>query len=246
MNSATVTATSKNFPSVLRTKLTSNVQAVRPEDRESRLRIARICPACDAKEMTWSEAQLRSADEGTTIFYRCPDCGHRWAKCLFFETTCWSDGRSESKRGTSRWTKARNINELVEIIGKKMLKKMLKKIPFSSLAQLHLEIIRISTSNSIFLLDSAPIIRPWASSTYTVYIAVTALLGWFGIGVCGAFPINSDIDIAEDMISRWFVRATQLHYHGFTRMTTANVENFKAAHVLDLTIQLNRAKRSED
>lgn len=35
------------------------------------------CPACDNPELLFKAVQLRSADEGTTIFYRCARCGHR-------------------------------------------------------------------------------------------------------------------------------------------------------------------------
>src|SRR5436189_5641809 len=77
MFSQTTTSTSNNFPSTLRSKLTSNTQNITSKDIETNARIARDCPKCPAKEMTWSEAQLRSADEGTTIFYRCPSCGYR-------------------------------------------------------------------------------------------------------------------------------------------------------------------------
>lgn len=38
------------------------------------------CPAvgCEAKEVEFYTLQLRSADEGSTVFYECPQCGHRW------------------------------------------------------------------------------------------------------------------------------------------------------------------------
>ena len=35
------------------------------------------CPACDNPELLFKAVQLRSADEGTTIFYRCARCRHR-------------------------------------------------------------------------------------------------------------------------------------------------------------------------
>lgn len=34
------------------------------------------CPGCNAEEMMYNTAQLRSADEGQTVFYTC-DCGYK-------------------------------------------------------------------------------------------------------------------------------------------------------------------------
>jgi lysyl-tRNA synthetase class I len=36
------------------------------------------CPECGRKEVRYSAVQLRSADEGSTIFYSC-DCGNKYA-----------------------------------------------------------------------------------------------------------------------------------------------------------------------
>ncbi|KKZ60122.1 hypothetical protein EMCG_05147 [[Emmonsia] crescens] len=72
-----VVSVSNKFPSSLRTRLKSNTQVLTLKDRENKRRIQQDCLKCDAKEITWSELQLRSADEGTTIFYRCTQCGHR-------------------------------------------------------------------------------------------------------------------------------------------------------------------------
>jgi len=36
------------------------------------------CPECHNSEMMFSEAQLRGADEGSTIFYTCPKCNHKF------------------------------------------------------------------------------------------------------------------------------------------------------------------------
>jgi len=72
------TTSSTNFPSLLRTKLTSETQSLTAADYKNTKRIQRECPDCQAKEMTWSEAQLRGAGEGSTIFYRC-SCGHRYS-----------------------------------------------------------------------------------------------------------------------------------------------------------------------
>lgn len=39
-------------------------------------RIKYQCPSCNSDEMMYSTAQLRSADEGQTVFYSC-ECGYR-------------------------------------------------------------------------------------------------------------------------------------------------------------------------
>ncbi|KAI9015099.1 transcription factor S-II-domain-containing protein [Gaertneriomyces semiglobifer] len=36
------------------------------------------CPKCDNPEMVFHTAQLRSADEGQTVFYSCVKCGYKY------------------------------------------------------------------------------------------------------------------------------------------------------------------------
>lgn len=37
------------------------------------------CPKCDHFEMIFHTAQLRSADEGQTVFYNCAKCGYKYS-----------------------------------------------------------------------------------------------------------------------------------------------------------------------
>ncbi|KAH9206597.1 hypothetical protein DL95DRAFT_375182 [Leptodontidium sp. 2 PMI_412] len=77
--SATTTTKSNNFPSILRLKR-SNLQRLSAEDYVSSERITRRCDNpnfdCQAKQMTYRNVQMRGADEGSTIIYKCPGCGY--------------------------------------------------------------------------------------------------------------------------------------------------------------------------
>jgi DNA-directed RNA polymerase I subunit RPA12 len=72
-----VTSQSKSnaFPSALRQKH-SEVQTVNTEELQVEAVITKTCPQCGRTEMFYHEKQLRSADEGSTIFYRC-ECGYK-------------------------------------------------------------------------------------------------------------------------------------------------------------------------
>ena len=66
------------FPSALRAKHT-NVQTLTEADIKGEALMQHSCTECGNESMFYHEKQLRSADEGTTIFYRCPVCDHRYA-----------------------------------------------------------------------------------------------------------------------------------------------------------------------
>ncbi|KAI1433733.1 transcription factor S-II-domain-containing protein [Xylaria sp. CBS 124048] len=76
--SKTIVTKSKpsDFPSLLRQKL-SIVQSVERHKISTEAVTNATCDKCGRTEVRFSEVQMRSADEGSTIFYRC-DCGHKW------------------------------------------------------------------------------------------------------------------------------------------------------------------------
>lgn len=79
-SSKVITTSSKPsaFPSVLRQKR-SAVQTVELSDRKNEAVIKEKCPDCGNDELRYYTVQLRSADEGSTVFYECSDCGHKYA-----------------------------------------------------------------------------------------------------------------------------------------------------------------------
>ncbi|KAI8458391.1 hypothetical protein BY996DRAFT_6410958 [Phakopsora pachyrhizi] len=65
------------FPSTLRQKRA----LVQHNNQSSHTQLAPLmdetCPKCKNPQMRYHTLQLRSADEGTTVFYECPVCGHK-------------------------------------------------------------------------------------------------------------------------------------------------------------------------
>lgn len=66
------------FPSTLRTRLRSDVQEVDEGAIQTDAIIDRACEKCGHPQTRYYTQQLRSADEGTTVFYTCPKCSHKW------------------------------------------------------------------------------------------------------------------------------------------------------------------------
>ncbi|KAF4305794.1 hypothetical protein GTA08_BOTSDO06919 [Botryosphaeria dothidea] len=64
------------FPSSLRDKR-SEVQILTEDDMQTDAIIRQTCEKCGREEVRYYTQQLRSADEGSTVFYTC-ECGHKW------------------------------------------------------------------------------------------------------------------------------------------------------------------------
>ncbi|KUF87565.1 hypothetical protein AM588_10001527 [Phytophthora nicotianae] len=45
----------------------------------ARATVEETCPKCGNPEMDYYTLQLRSADEGQTVFYECKKCGHKFS-----------------------------------------------------------------------------------------------------------------------------------------------------------------------
>ncbi|KAF2482916.1 DNA-directed RNA polymeras-like protein I subunit [Neohortaea acidophila] len=79
-SSKVIVTTSKPsaFPSTLRTRLRSDVQEITESEIQIEATINMTCDKCGCGEVRYYTQQLRSADEGTTVFYTCPQCGNKW------------------------------------------------------------------------------------------------------------------------------------------------------------------------
>ncbi|KAH6607602.1 hypothetical protein Trco_003915 [Trichoderma cornu-damae] len=66
-----------DFPSFLRQKLQSSVQAVERHTLNTESSVRERCPNCGREEVKYTTVQLRSADEGSTVIYNC-ECGYSW------------------------------------------------------------------------------------------------------------------------------------------------------------------------
>lgn len=78
---ATKEVTTKSAPSAFTSALRqkrSAVQTLSSDDLQTEATIQQACPECGNPEMKFYTLQLRSADEGATVFYRCDKCGHKF------------------------------------------------------------------------------------------------------------------------------------------------------------------------
>lgn len=78
-----VTITTRSHPSAFPSALRRARQLVTAkniqEDMHEEATIKEMCPNCKTEEeMTFVNVQTRGADEGTSLFYTCTKCGHKW------------------------------------------------------------------------------------------------------------------------------------------------------------------------
>ncbi|KAI9316228.1 transcription factor S-II-domain-containing protein [Dichotomocladium elegans] len=74
-----VTTSSEHaFQSTLKAKR-SLVQQSAANAKKQEATIQEKCPQCGNNEMAYYTMQLRSADEGQTVFYNCKKCGYKYS-----------------------------------------------------------------------------------------------------------------------------------------------------------------------
>ncbi|EJS43053.1 rpa12p [Saccharomyces arboricola H-6] len=78
-NLKVVTTTADDaFPSALRAKKSVVKTSLKKNELKDGATIKERCPQCGNEEMNYHTLQLRSADEGATVFYTCTSCGYKF------------------------------------------------------------------------------------------------------------------------------------------------------------------------
>ncbi|CCE66074.1 hypothetical protein TPHA_0O01050 [Tetrapisispora phaffii CBS 4417] len=78
-NLKVVTTTADDaFPSALRSKKSVVKTSLKKNELKDGATIKEKCPKCGNEEMQYHTLQLRSADEGATVFYTCPSCNYKF------------------------------------------------------------------------------------------------------------------------------------------------------------------------
>ncbi|EDO16816.1 hypothetical protein Kpol_1056p17 [Vanderwaltozyma polyspora DSM 70294] len=78
-NLKVVTSTAEDaFPSSLRSKKSVVKTSLKKDELKDGATIKEKCPKCGNEEMQYHTLQLRSADEGATVFYTCPACSYKF------------------------------------------------------------------------------------------------------------------------------------------------------------------------
>ena len=74
-----VTTTSMDRPVPFWAKSDAEQAALKQSNDPVRATIEEPCAKCGQKEVGYYTVQLRSVDEGQTVFYECPACKHTWS-----------------------------------------------------------------------------------------------------------------------------------------------------------------------
>ena len=74
-----ITTYSMARPAPIWAKSDAEQAALRQSNDPVRATIEEPCVRCGAKEVGYYTVQLRSVDEGQTVFYECPECKHTWS-----------------------------------------------------------------------------------------------------------------------------------------------------------------------
>ena len=73
------TTYSSDRPTPVWAKTDAEQAALRQSEQPVRATIQETCVRCGVKEVGYYTVQLRSVDEGQTVFYECPECKHTWS-----------------------------------------------------------------------------------------------------------------------------------------------------------------------
>lgn len=73
------TTYSMDRPTPLWAKSDEEQAALRQSKDPVRATIEEPCPRCNHPEVGYYTVQLRSVDEGQTVFYECPQCKYTWS-----------------------------------------------------------------------------------------------------------------------------------------------------------------------
>jgi DNA-directed RNA polymerase I subunit RPA12 len=70
---------SADRPTPLWAKTDKEQEALKRSSEPTRATIEEPCIKCGHPEVGYYTVQLRSVDEGQTVFYECPNCKHTWS-----------------------------------------------------------------------------------------------------------------------------------------------------------------------
>ncbi len=73
------TTVSNDTPVPLWAKSDEEQQALRAAKEPTRATVEEPCVRCGHPEVGYYTVQMRSVDEGQTVFYECPNCNHTWS-----------------------------------------------------------------------------------------------------------------------------------------------------------------------